>query len=118
MTNEQRIAEMIRHIALALKQGSASARCVFATVGTGELAGLQVTIERMPDAYTGAMVAVAKADEGDTEESKPLTQYERELAELRKMFGNGCPHCPSNLPPDPADGRCGMCGALLVERKA
>lgn len=48
----------------------------------------------------------------------PRTEYQKELHQLIQMFPNGCPHCPCKLPPDPRDGRCGMCGAQLVERKA
>lgn len=53
-----------------------------------------------------------------SEQPAELTPYQKELAWLTAMFPNGCPICPSKLPPDPRDGRCGMCGAVLVERKA
>lgn len=60
---------------------------------------------------------LAKQDEGERQPTEPLTQYQKELAQLTAMFPDGCPVCPSKLPPDPRDGRCGMCGAVLVERR-
>lgn len=91
----------------AVSEGCARLADEMSAVLAGEelVVGLRKLLEAK-DCFVRAMVVILK--------NRPRTALETQFDTMLRLFPDGCPYCPSKLPPDPRDGKCGMCGAQVA----